>query len=183
MGLLGPRGQVGAKELERWIEDADDLFRTFHQKEPRKDFLIPITWPKEWSVFDYASRTGYLSNKWHNDRRWVAYTHDHTESGAPEPVILIPRTPDHRGVLDKWGKAIAPMPALTWLAYCLDIELARPKGRAEHLDFKEMHNLPHLCGVKGKRYLFVVPQEAHHKGMMFALWSPKLEITAHGIVN
>lgn len=183
MGLLGPRGNVTPRELERWIGEADDLFQVFHQKEPSKDILVPIFWPKQWSVLDYAYRTGYLSNKWHSDRKWTAYTHDHTESGAPEPVILIPRTPEHRGVLELWGKNIAPAPALAWLAYCLDIELSRPKGQEEHIDFKEMENLPHLCGIKDKRYLFVIPQEARHKGMMFALWSPRMEITAHGIVN
>jgi len=98
-------------------------------------------------------------------------------------VILIPRTPEHRGVLRPWGKRIAPIPALTWLAYCLDIELDRPKGQEEHIDFKDMPQMPHLCGVKDKRYLFIVSQDPKDAGMMFALWSPKMTITAHGIEN
>jgi len=58
MGILGPNGAVTPRALEGMIEDADDLFRLFHQKEPNKDYLVPVIWPKEWSILDYASRTG-----------------------------------------------------------------------------------------------------------------------------
>lgn len=174
---------VSPQRLERLIGDADDLFRTFHQKDPKKDHLVPVLWPEEWSVLDRALRTGYLSNKWHSDKKWVAYTHLHTEDDAPEPVVLIPRKPEHRGVLERWGRSITPNPVLTWLALCLDIELARDRGTEQHLDFKEMPKMPHLCAVKGKKYLFVISQDPKDRGEMYALWSPQLEITEHGIIN
>lgn len=182
IGRIAAENSLSFRATEETIGDAADLFRLFHQKEPRKHFAIRCRWPQEWSVCDYALRTGYLSNKWNNRGKWIAYTHLHTEIGAPEPVILIPRKPSHRGSLDLWKRKIAPMPALAWLGYCLDIELSRPRGEEAFIDFKQMKKLPHLAGVPNKNYLVIMPQDQQGDDLMI-LWSPRLTITDHGIEN
>lgn len=56
---------------------AEELWETFHRKNPRKRIKVNAPWPQKWVEVGKAETTYYASDKWQEDGDYQRYYHDH----------------------------------------------------------------------------------------------------------
>ncbi len=155
------------------IERANELFERFHAKEPDADYLLDLQWPEDgrFGVLDYATITSYWSDKWNDDGDWEPYKHPHPRI---DPVILVPYEPGMR----LYGRVFRRPVALTYLGYAMDVQLRRPEGEDEFINFSHLDDLPYLAADPSRCMLVVIDQDTMQ---VYVLWSPDLRVTERGI--
>jgi len=159
----------------RSSKEAQALWRTFHDKEPREEiFLHNPGWPKAWGYSGEGLTVYYHSDKWNEDGDFISYYHDH-EGGVE--------------VWEPWGaqawlerkkkRPCSGIPAVQCavLGWCLGWDLRCADGVERTVEYAP--GVVHLCGAPSRRVLFAVHKAS---GDIIAVWcGGKLDILPEGI--
>lgn len=177
---------------EATLAPARELFETFHDRPPEREFEVGFLWPKEQILLGMANRIGYRSNKWmepnaRGQRPTQDYIHQHDE---PRPRILIERPSPCDGdresrVLCRQSLVSRPVkmpdpPVFTVLGWALDLEFIRD-GRIGHIDWKQNGQLPLLASNRAGTLLLIFYEKLGKPPLL--IHGPKMRVTAHGLIS
>lgn len=158
------------------LKQAEDRWKLFHDKEPRRTIEVPAPWPKEWGLVGHATRVYYYSDKWEKDGEYIPYYHDH-EGGVE--------------LWEPWGvedwqekRRKKPCPSVPCshgavLGYCLGWVIESLDGRSLEVSFGDKEVL--LCSTPSGKALFVVDPKS--KEVIAVFCGGKLDVRPEGIVG